>query len=180
MAKPALPHLLIAAQAHPNHGNLQFNTGLAALGAEAWGQAVVYLDRARVLLPQDKAIRYQLGFAYEKAGQLARAGAQYREALALEPEWALPVSRLIGVILRAKDARAYAEAQQLAERRVQQTQRRDPSALYLLARVYQAQGKAASVRAVVEEALPLAQGARFEALRRALERLRSGERGSQP
>ena len=73
MPKDALPHLVIAARALPNQGSVQFNTGLAFLGAGQAHQAIAFLKQALALMPKDLATHYQLAVAYATAAKRQEA-----------------------------------------------------------------------------------------------------------
>ncbi len=82
LPKEALPHLLIAARILPSNANVQFNTGLASLGAGQAPQAITFFRQALVLEPGDLATKYQLAVAYAASGKGREALQVVDDALA--------------------------------------------------------------------------------------------------
>ncbi len=176
LAESALSHLLIAAQALPENADLYFNTGLASLGAGKISQAIDYFGRSLALSPDDKATHFQMAAAQELAAKPAEAARHYRAALRAHPGWPVAAIKLTALIVKQSQTPqpvgTLEEALGLAEALCRQTNRQDPRALYALAQVELAAKRPQRAAAIIEEALPLAQGPRDASLREALMRLR--------
>lgn len=65
---------------------------------------VAALERCRALLPNDSELMADLGSEYESGGKFEQAEDIYREALAIDPDYADLRLRLAGLMLRRGEA----------------------------------------------------------------------------
>ena len=175
LARAALPHLLIAVEGAPDNANLLFNTGLASLGSGQVPQAIDHFQRALTMAPKDPATLYQLAVALEIAGRPVEAADRFRAALNVRPGWPIAATKLIDLILASQGKRAVGtldEALALAEALCLKTKRKDPTALYALARVHLGAERRQQAAAILDEAIALAKGRQHTPLLRALNSMR--------
>jgi tetratricopeptide (TPR) repeat protein len=189
------------APAHLNLGGLLASRGEVVEAAEAFervlalvpGQPDAHLNLAQLLLFHgrakeaaehlERALRAQPGntFAWEKLGDARlRLGELEAARAALERALRNPTradaARLLAALLVAPGpTRDAPRALELARRAVGATQRRDPRALQVLARVLAASGDPARAAEVEEESLPLLTPPEQEAARQRAAAYRRGE-----
>jgi tetratricopeptide (TPR) repeat protein len=127
------------------------------------GEATAALERAVAARPRSSVLRLALADAADAAGAPARAEAELRVLLALEPDRASALARLAGLRLRGEPPdEARAEAERLA-RRALDLEPRAPEALEAMGRALSLRGDHGGAALALERAAAVSGGAaRFE------------------
>jgi tetratricopeptide (TPR) repeat protein len=181
----AVVHLEEALRIHPGQAGVLSNLGVAALWRGRLDEAEAYFRDAlkanpasasarsnlRVVLekkgaPSSAAASLERGNALRDRGRLADAEAAYRQAIALDPRFTLPLNNL-GVVLAMQGKNDEAARQFLEALRVDPS---DASAHYNLGKLLAEQGRTADAIGHLEEALRIDPG--DASARRALDELR--------
>ncbi len=107
-----LARLVLAAQ-HQNPGGLNV-LGWIALNRDRFDEAIAYFERVRVIQSKEASVRFGLGEAHRRKGDLQKALRHFRKAALLQPEYA-DAHAQIGETLRvlgqpAEAAEAYRTA----------------------------------------------------------------------
>jgi tetratricopeptide (TPR) repeat protein len=137
--------------AHNNLGGILFRLGRV-------DEAHTHLTAAVRIDPGNAEARDNLGRLYRERGDLARAVEQFREAIVLRPDWAVPHAELAWILATAGDERwrDAPAAVSLARRAADLTARRDPAILDVLAAALAAAGDFRAAVDTAETALQLA------------------------
>lgn len=94
-AAPARADFDAALRLAPDLAEAHVNRGAALILLGEFAGALTALDRGLALGPADAhEAHFNRAIAYEQLGDLRRAYADYRQALALKPEWPLPAEEL--------------------------------------------------------------------------------------
>ena len=93
----AAPRLQALAEAHPGLAGPWFNLGLARLALDDPAGALAALEQAARLRPDDPRVHNARGVALRRLGRLREAGAAYRRALTLDPDYAA-AHRNLGIL----------------------------------------------------------------------------------
>ncbi len=143
---------------HPPFARAEALRGSVALSRGDLAAAERHLRRAIELDPRRGDVRDRLAVLLVESGRPEEALAQWRAALAREPDQPLVANNLAWWLATHPDPglRGGASALHWAERAVWLSARRDPEILDTLAAAYAELGRLAEARAVLEEALGLA------------------------
>ncbi|HKB11872.1 MAG TPA: tetratricopeptide repeat protein [Vicinamibacterales bacterium] len=127
----------------PNYALAHNNLGNALLARGHADQALDHFREALRLDPSNAEAHYNVGSVARARGDLAGALDRFRRALALRPDWVPAIASLAWLLSTAPDAalRDPDQAIRFAERAVDLTGRREPSALDVLAAAYAAAGQ---------------------------------------
>ncbi len=88
-----------AEKLHPEFGAIHVNRGNLFFMGQSYDSAILEYNKALDMgLNQSYVAHLNRGMAYEKLGQLHKAEADYREAIALVPEWKTAQSKLERVL----------------------------------------------------------------------------------
>jgi len=122
------------------------------------GEAVRHFREALRVEPDDAELHNNLGLALGMLGQKHEAVRHFRAALARRSDWPAPMTELAWILATHADPalRDPVEALRLAERAAEQTSRRDPAVLDVLAAAYAATGDWERATATAGTALSLA------------------------
>jgi len=148
----------------PDYGLAHNNLGNALVSRGSSGDALRHFREAVRLDPSNAEARYNVGSLLRAGGELAEARDQFRAALALKPDWIPVVASLAWLLATAPDAalRDPADALRFAERAADLTERRDASALDILAAAYASAGRFDEAIATCDLALTLKPAAALE------------------
>ena len=88
-----------AEKLHPEFGAIHVNRGNLFFLGQSYDSAILEYNKALDIgLSQTYVAHLNRGMAYEKLGQLHKAESDYREAIALAPEWKAAQSKLDRVL----------------------------------------------------------------------------------
>ncbi len=100
----ALKDYRAAIKLEPGSGEVYVNLGnLYFLGQQYAGAIKHYTTAIELTLRQDHVAHFNRGMAYENSNDLAKAATDYRRALELSPQWALPQQRLERLLSRTEE-----------------------------------------------------------------------------
>ena len=172
-----------ALRLQPDYALAHNNLGNALVSRGDSDDALQHFREAARLDPSNAEAHYNVGSLLRARGELVAAGDEFRAALALKPDWIPAVASLGWLLATAPDAaiRDPDRALRFAERAADLTERRDPSALDILAAAYAAAGRFDEAVTTCELALTLNLDAALERsirTRQALYRQRQPYRGS--
>ena len=138
------------ALAHNNLGDVLLRTGKPE-------EALLHFREALRLDPANAEAHYNLGSLWRWRRQFGDAIGEFQRAVQLRPDWAPAVASLAWLLATAPDAadRNPTEATRLAARVVDLTERKDASALDVLAAAYAAGGQFDRAAALCQEAFAL-------------------------
>jgi len=141
----------------PDYAVAHNNLGNALVSRGSSGDALQHFREAVRLDPSNAEAHYNVGSLLRARGELASAGDEFRAALALKPEWIPAVASLAWLLATAPDfaIRDPAGAVSFAERAADLTERRDASALDILAAAYASAGRFDEAIAACDLALTL-------------------------
>ena len=141
----------------PDYGLAHNNLGNALVSRGSSGDALQHFREAARLDPSNAEAHYNVGSLLRARGELTAAGDEFRAALALKPDWIPAVASLAWLLATAPDVaiRDPAGAVRFAERAADLTERRDASALDILAAAYASAGRFDEAIAACDLALTL-------------------------
>jgi len=144
-------------KAHRNLAKLLVARGKLAAAAE-------HFDMVLEIEPTDAAVHNQLALVVAQTGQISKAVGHFREAIRIRPQWAEPLNSLAWVLATQPDIpqAERAEAVVFAERAVELSGGKDPSALDTLAAAFAAVGRYEKAVETAEKAIELAEAAGSE------------------
>ena len=127
----------------PDYGLAHNNLGNALVSRGSTADALQHFREAVRLDPSNAEAHYNVGSLLRAQGELAAAGDRFRAALELKPDWIAAVASLAWLLATAPEAtiRDPDRALRVAERAVELTERRDASALDILAAAYASAGR---------------------------------------
>jgi tetratricopeptide (TPR) repeat protein len=142
----------------PGNADVEYNLGRALISRGDIDAALAHYHRALAMNPDDPVTHVSLGSALASRRQFDEAIVHYRRALELTPSLPAALVDLAWVFATSDrtDIRSPQEAIRLAERGVEVTERRSPTALDTLAVAYAAAGDFRRATTVAEEALLVA------------------------
>ena len=142
----------------PGNADVEYNLGRALISRGDIDAALAHYHRALAMNPDDPVTHASLGSALASRRQFDEAIVHYRRALELNPSLPAALVDLAWVFATSDrtDIRSPQEAIRLAERGVEVTERRSPTALDTLAVAYAAAGDFRRATTVAEEALLVA------------------------
>ena len=127
----------------PDYALAHNNLGNALVSRGSGDDALQHFREAVRLDPSNAEAHYNVGSLLRVRGDLAAAGDQFRAALEVKPDWIPAVASLAWLLATAPEAaiRDPDGALRLAERAAELTERRDASALDVLAAAYASAGR---------------------------------------
>jgi tetratricopeptide (TPR) repeat protein len=139
----AIDHYRQALAINPDYGLAHNNLGNVLLRRLRPGEALEHFREALRLDPANAEAHYNAGSVLRSRGDLATAVEEFHAALHLKPDWIPAVASLAWILATAPDPslRDAARAIRLAEQAAELTERRDASALDILAAAYAAAGQ---------------------------------------
>jgi tetratricopeptide (TPR) repeat protein len=146
-----------ALRLEPGYALAHNNLGNALVSRGSSGDALQHFREAVRLDPSNAEAHYNVGSLLRARGELAPAADQFRAALALKPDWVPAVASLAWLLATAPDVaiRDSEGALRFAERAADLTERRDASALDILAAAYASAGRFDDAIATCDLALRL-------------------------
>ena len=142
----------------PTFPQAHANLGLVLTKQNRLPEAESHLRRARALGLDAPELNVALGDTLQRQGRMAEAADEFRAAVRLRPDWAVPANNLAWILATEHDPalRRPEEAVTLAEGAVRGTRRDNPSILDTLAVAYAAAGRRADALVTAREALAVA------------------------
>ena len=127
----------------PDYAPAHNNLGNALVSRGSSDDALQHFRDAVRLDPSNAEAHYNVGSLLRARGEFAAAGDQFRAALELKPDWIPAVASLAWLLATAPEAaiRDPDRALRFAERAAELTERRDASALDILAAAYASAGR---------------------------------------
>jgi Flp pilus assembly protein TadD len=181
----AEPHFRAALDIKPNDTDA-LTAYAAALAEHGRPDEAIKLFRAALQIKAEVSTRLQLAPLLAAAGATAEAIAEFRRAVAAQPDSTEAQNNLAWLLATSADAnlRNGAEAVRLAEQACRLTGRKDPAMLGTLAAAYAEAGEFTNAVAAAEQAIELAQASgngRFAQINRQLMQLyRAGRAYHEP
>jgi Flp pilus assembly protein TadD/peroxiredoxin len=181
LGEPARRHLLAALPAFASDPGFRFNLGIAEASTGHTEEALTQFRAVVKLDPADAAAHFQIGNILQMTRRGSEAVPHYREALRLRPGWAFPANNLAWLLATDSDPgiRDGAEALRLARAVVQADHGQNPATLSTLAAAHAETGDFPGAIAALHKAIDLASRAgdapEVQRLRKALEKIASGE-----
>jgi tetratricopeptide (TPR) repeat protein len=154
----AIRHLRQALDIDPNDAEVHFDLAKLLESQGLLDEAVTHYNQALRITPGGATLHYRLASALAKQGDVSAAITNLHRALDIEPDYVAALDMLVGLFVTRTDAdtRHATKALEYARRAVEQTGRRNPVVLNLLAMAHASNNQFTEAIAVAEEALKIA------------------------
>lgn len=159
--KRAKQMLLKALDFHPNNPNVHNNLGVILLEQQEFQEAAESFYKALEIYPEHINARYNLGLALWGLGKRAEAMGEYRQVLAVKPNWAIPANSLAWILAtdRNKKLRNGIEAVRWALKACRNEGGKNPEYLDTLAAAYAEAGRFKDAVQTARKSMDLARSA---------------------